>query len=166
MHPKTLALCAVILCAGPPLAHAQAVTDPAAFAQAAGSANMFEVESSQLALDKASRDDVKAFARQMIADHTAAGEKMKAAAAEDGVTPPTAMAAKDQATLETLQGTDGKAFDTAYLDAQATGHDEAVALFQSFSKSGKDSALKTFAAATLPTLEAHQTAVHALAAKD
>lgn len=165
MHPKTLALCAALLCA-PALASAQSPTDPAGFAATAASSNKFEIESSELALDKASNDDVKAFAQHMIDDHTAAGEKMKAAAATDGVTPPTAMAAKDQAALETLQATDDSGFDAAYLAAQVTAHDEAVALFKSFSTSGQESALKSFAAETLPTLEEHQNAVHALAGKD
>lgn len=46
------------------------VTDPAQFASIASVSNMFEIESSKLAREKASSDEVKAFAEQMIADHT------------------------------------------------------------------------------------------------
>lgn len=166
MQTRSLALAAIMLCAGSPFASAQSVTDPAAFAEKAASANMFEIESSELALDQATNDDVKAFAQHMIDDHTAAGEKMKAAAQTDGVTPPAAMAAKEQAELEKLQGAAGGDFDAAYLTAQVAAHDEAVALFESFSQGGQESALKSFAAETLPTLEEHQSAVHALAGKD
>ena len=162
MRTKTLALCAILL-GSPPLATAQSVTDPAAFAAAAASSNMFEIESSELALDKASSDDAKAFAQQMIDDHTAAGEKMKAAAEGDGVVPPAAMAEKEQAQLEKLQSAEGEAFDEAYLAAQVAAHDEAVALFTSFSESGQESALRSFAAETLPALEEHQSAVRDLA---
>jgi putative membrane protein len=162
MHTKSLAFCAILLCSGLP-AGAQSVTDPAAFAEAAASSNMFEIESSELALDKATKDDVKQFAQHMIDDHTAAGEKMKAAAESDGVTPPTAMADKEQAALDKLQSTDEAAFDEAYLTAQVAAHDEAVALFTSFSENGQESALRAFAAETLPTLEEHQSTVHALA---
>ena len=54
---------------------------------------------------------MKQFAQHMIDDHTAAGEKMKAAAGTDGVTPPAAMAEKEQAQLEKLQSAEGEAFD-------------------------------------------------------
>lgn len=166
MHTKTLALCAVVLAAGPPLASAQSVTDPTAFVALAASSNMFEIESSELALDTSTNEDVKAFARHMVDDHTAAGEKMKAAAETDGILPPATMTDKEQAALEPLQAADGGAFDKAYLAAQVSAHDEAVALFRSFSENGQDSAVKRFAAETLPTLEEHQGAVHALAEQD
>ena len=98
----------------------------------------------------------------MIEDHTLAGENMKAAAEADGITPPAAMMEKEQSKLEELQSAEGDAFDQAYLTAQTAAHDEAVALFETFSTEGQESALRKFAAETLPTLQAHQTAVHEL----
>ena len=38
-------------------------------------------------------------------------------------------------------------------------------LFQTYSQSGPDGALKTFAAKTLPTLKMHQQMIHKLAGK-
>ena len=166
MPAKSLALCALLLCSGASVALAQSTTDPATFAATAASSNMFEIESSELARDQATNDDVKAFAQHMIDDHTAAGEKMKTAAEEDGVTPPASMAEKEQAQLEKLQAAEGADFDKAYLTAQVAAHDEAVALFKTFSEDGEKSALKSFAAETLPTLEEHQTMAHDLAGKD
>jgi putative membrane protein len=117
---------------------------------------MFEIESSQLALEKATSDEVKQFAQQMIDDHTLAGEKMKAAAEADGVSPPAGLAEKQQSQLDQLQSAEGEAFDQAYVSAQVAAHDEAVALFENFSETGDESALRAFAAETLPTLEHHQ----------
>ena len=65
----------------------------------------------------------------MIEDHTAAGEKMEAAAEKDGIAPPATMAEKEQAQFEQLQSPEGDSFDQAYLAAQVAAHDEAVALF-------------------------------------
>jgi putative membrane protein len=163
MNRKTLAFCAAVLCVGPTLTLAQPITDPAAFAAVAGSSNMFEIESSEIALDKATNDAVRQFAQQMVDDHTAAGEKMKAAAEADGVTPPAGLAEKEQAELEKLQAAEGADFDAAYVLAQVAAHDEAVALFQSFSENGQESALRGFAAETLPTLEEHRSMVDDLA---
>jgi putative membrane protein len=165
MHTKAFALCAALaLCASPAIAIAQtAPTDAQTFAEVAASSNLFEIESSQLALEQATNDEVRAFAEQMIEDHTLAGENMKAAAEADGITPPAAKMEKEQSKLEELQSAEGEAFDQAYLTAQTAAHDEAVALFETFSTEGQESALRTFAAETLPTLQAHQTAVHGLA---
>ena len=139
------------------------VTDPAEFAKLAASSNMFEIESSELALTQAEDGNVRAFAEHMIQDHTAAGEKMKAAATRDGVVPLTRMAEKEQAELDRLKADDGKTFDQTYLTDQVAAHDEAVALFEGFSTAGQESALRAFAAETLPTLRAHQAAAHELA---
>ena len=164
MHTRTLALCAALgLCLSPAVAIGQTATsDPQAFAEAAASSNMFEIESSELALERATNDDVRAFAEQMVADHTLAGENMKVAAEADGIEPPAAMMAKEQAKLEELQSSEGEAFDEAYLAAQTGAHEEAVALFEAFSTQEEESALRDFAAETLPTLQTHQTGVHGL----
>jgi putative membrane protein len=165
MDTKALTLCAALaLCSSPAIAVAQAApTDPQTFAEVAASSNMFEIESSQLALEQATEQNVRAFAEHMIEDHTAAGEKMEAAAEKDGITPPATMAEKEQSQLEQLQSAEGDAFDQAYVAAQVAAHDEAVALFDTFSLQGQESALREFAAETLPTLQEHQATVHELA---
>lgn len=101
------------------------VTDPAEFAMMAASGNMFEIQSSELALQQIeSGGEVASFAKQMVTDHTAAGEKMAAAAAEEGVPVPEAMSEKHQALMEQLQSADGDAFAAAYIDAQVAAHEE------------------------------------------
>lgn len=163
MQTRILGICAAVaLCAGT-LASAQQVTDAKTFAAAAASSNMFEIASSEIALQKATSDDVKQFAQHMIDDHTAAGVKMNAAAQKDGIAPPDAMLEKDQAQLQKLQSAAPDAFQAEYVAAQATAHDQAVALFKTFSESGQESALRAFAAETLPTLQEHQAEVHKLA---
>lgn len=136
------------------------VTDPAEFASMAAVSNMFEIESSNLALDKASSDEVKAFAEQMIADHTKAGEEMATAAGEEGVVPASQMDQRHQQILNDLNALDGEDFDAAYIRAQVQAHDEAVAMFEGYAADGAEGPLKEFAAATLPTLQQHQSHAH------
>jgi len=133
----------------------QPITDPQQFADSASSSNMFEIQSSQIALDVSDNPDVLAFAEQMVADHTAAGDQMTQAAEADGITPAAGLEELHQAQLDELVDLDGEAFDEAYIAAQVAAHRAAVALFQSFSTDGEDGALKSFAAETLPTLEQH-----------
>jgi len=140
-------------------------TDPAAFATQAGTANQFEIDSSQIALKQSGTAAITSFAQKMIDDHTKAGQAMTQAAKTENVPVPTALDATQQQQLTQLQGLSGKQFDDAYVAAQVTAHDQAVALFSSYSKSGKDGALKDFAAQTLPTLQEHQQMIHQLAGK-
>lgn len=140
-----------------------AVTDPQQFADMASSSNTFEIESSRVALEKSTNDQVLAFAQHMIDDHTKAGQDMMAAAQSDGITPATALQPHHQSQLDELTGLEDEAFDEAYLAAQVAAHDEAVALFEAFSTNGEESALKSFAAETLPTLQEHRAEVGTLA---
>lgn len=50
--------------------------DKATWVKTVAGANFFEIESSKIALEKSSSEDVKKFAQQMIDDHTKAGEKL------------------------------------------------------------------------------------------
>jgi putative membrane protein len=142
---------------------AMTVTDPAQFAAMAGSSNTFEIESSTLAKETSQNQEVIAFADQMIADHTKAAQEMMAAAEADGVTPPADLDEKHQAMMDSLDGLEEAEFDQAYIAAQVQAHDEAVALFESYSTNGPEGALKEFATKTLPTLKMHQEHVHGLA---
>jgi putative membrane protein len=131
------------------------VTAPQDFATKAGGAGMFEIQSSQLALQKSQNDDIKAFAQKMVDDHTKAADELKTAAQTDGVTVPDEMDANSQENLQKLQGASGADFDSLYVQLQTQAHIDAVALFAGYSASGQAGALKDFATKTLPTLKDH-----------
>ncbi len=146
--------------AEPPAAEVDAMLaiDTPTFVKIVSSSNAFEIESSKLAEQKSALPDVKEFATQMIADHTKAGEDLKAALAGSGAAEPptTALAPKHAAMLKLLQDADAASFDMLYIDMQAGAHMEAVSLFQTFAKGGDNDAVKAFATATLPTLQMHK----------
>jgi putative membrane protein len=127
------------------------------FVKKAGVSGMFEIQSSELALKASSNADVKAFARQMIKDHTKASKELKSTARASGEGKvPAALDEQHQALLSELQGKKGEAFDKAYVGEQVQAHDEAVTLFSAYSQSGDDPKLRQFASETLPTLKMHQ----------
>ena len=132
------------------------------FVEMASASNMFEIESSKLAQEKAPSEDVKQFAGQMITDHTKAGEDLKAATDN---APPMKLAPKQAAMMELLQNAQGDAFEQLYIDMQAQAHMEAVMLFRTYSGAGDDEQLVAFAKKTLPTLEQHMMHVKDLVAK-
>lgn len=136
--------------------------DKASFVKQVTSSNMFEIESSKLAEAKAKDADVKEFARQMIADHTKAGEGLKKAAKMDDAAP--AMSPKHAAMIETLKGASDQEFQPLYIEMQTVAHMEAVTLFATYAKGGDDAAVKAFAKETLPKLEMHKMHVMKLVA--
>lgn len=143
-----------------------AMTTPQAFAERAASSNQFEIQSSQLALERSQSQDVIAFAERMIADHQAAGEKMLVAASSEGLIPTAQLMPDHQAQLDNLAGSAAEDFDGAYLGAQLAAHNEAVMLFEGYANQGAEGPLKSFAAETLPTLQSHMEEVKPLAQTD
>lgn len=129
--------------------------DPPAFVEKAATSNLFEIQSSQMARDKATDPALKDFAARMIADHEKAGADLKAAAGDIPV--PAELAPEQAEMIGLLEKAEGTEFDNLYKNMQVRAHAEAVALFQGFAEGGGDSDLKAFAAATLPVLEEHRT---------
>jgi putative membrane protein len=129
--------------------------------------NKFEIDTSQLALKYSKSGDVKAFAQQMINDHTKAGEDFKASLAQANIEPPAdSLDVSHTAKYAKLRlFTTEKGFDAAYSDEQLRAHEDAVATFKDYAATGPTSALKSFAEKTLPTLEHHLEMVKSLKSK-
>jgi putative membrane protein len=179
--PKLVAITTALLLASIPVSFAQtegteSTMTPAAtgekvdtttFVKKVSAANEFEIKSSELAQQKASAEDVKTFAAQMVKDHTKAGEDFKAALSQGDMTSATPETTSPEASmLKELQDASGDSFQMKYIDMQAKAHSEAVALFQNYAQSGDDPALKEFAKKTLPVLQQHERHVKELLAAD
>jgi len=103
------------------------------FVKTVAISDMFEIQASQLALNK---------------DPEVDSSKVKA-------TLPTALDDKHQKMLDDLRAKNGKDFDQAYDRAQQQTHQEAVDLFQKYADGGDNADLKEWAAKTLPHLKEH-----------
>lgn len=147
---------------------AQAAPSAETFVKKATISNLFEIQSSQLALQKSQNEQVKQFAQQMIDDHTKAGDRLKSTlstTAIDSGTVPTTLDAKHQKIEDKLNSASPEKFDKDYIKAQSKAHGEAIALFKSYADNGDNAALKTFAQQTLPTLKKHESEVDVLMAR-
>jgi putative membrane protein len=143
--------------ADPSTKQASAPVEPTAtFVARAAFGNMFEVESSKLALERSNAGAVKAFAQRMVDDHSAASVKFKEAVLEAKLAmPPDKLDAKHQAIVDELAARQGGDFDKAYIEAQYKAHIETVELFKGYAQAGEDTRMRAFAAEMLPKLEAH-----------
>jgi putative membrane protein len=130
------------------------------FVNAAGQAGLVEIRTSEMALEKSKSTAVKAFAQKMIDEHKAAGEKLKAAAAAAALAPPPeTLDDFHMRRINDLVETDGdEDFDADYASLQVDAHNDAIKLFEDYSKdSATISQVKMFADEALPTLTAHKT---------
>jgi len=125
------------------------------FVAKAARGGLAEVEVGQLAAQKASSEEVKKFGQRMVDDHTKANEQLKQVAAEKNIDLPQNLDAKDKATKARLERLSGEQFDKAYMRNMVKYHQKDVAEFEHASKTIKDSAIKSFAEQTLPTLREH-----------
>jgi putative membrane protein len=147
----------------PPPAPPAPVVDPnnplfaPGFLAQAGSANQWEILSSQLALQASQNAAVRNYANLLISDHTRLGAQVTAAAQSAGLTmPPPALLPAQQAALDQLRaaGT-GPGFDMAYRQAQIDAHNQAIALMQNYPAGGDAPALRSAAAGAIPMMQMH-----------
>jgi putative membrane protein len=133
------------------------------FVDKAAIGGKFEVESSKLAHDKLTDQNVKEFAQKMIDDHHAANSRLETIAGEQKLRLPVDLDAPHKSELQKLQ--EGKApLDQPYVEMQRKAHADAVSLFESYAKDGDNAPLKAFAQETLPTLKMHKDMIEEIAA--
>jgi putative membrane protein len=137
---------------------------PNGYAMNAALSDMFEIESSRVALEKAKSPEVKQFAQMMVDGHSKTTAELKTALAAAGVqmTPPAALDERRQEMLTELRGKSAAEFDTAYLDQQSKAHGEALDLHRGYAENGDNAPLKAFAAKTAPIVQQHLDAVKKL----
>ncbi len=134
-----------------------------AFMNDAAPGGLAEVELGRLAAERATSPQVKQFAQQMIEDHSKAGKKLVQLAQLKKVKLPPGILPQAKQTREKLSKLSGENFDREYVKAMVQVHEKDVAAFAAVSQNATDADVKTFAAATLPTLQHHLEMIRALA---
>src|SRR5690606_34415536 len=130
-------------------AQSQPIT-AADFVTQATSSNLFEVQSSQLALERSKNEQIRQFAQRMVKDHTDAMNRMKSTA--QGQQIPGEPAQQHSQMLEQLRNAEDGQFDARYLQMQQQAHQQAVALHERFAQNGDQQQLKQLAQQMLPIL--------------
>lgn len=130
-------------------------TSKRTFVRRAAEGGLAEVQLGELAQQKAESPQVKEFGQRMVTDHTKANDQLKQVAEKEGITVPEKLSAKDEATKARLEKLSGAQFDRAYMATMVRDHTQDVSEFRTQANAEKDSAVKNFAAETLPTLQDH-----------
>ena len=139
------------------------VMTDADFMLKAAEAGVKEVEVGKLAAEKASDQDVKAFGRRLVVDHSIANEELLKLSTTRKVALPVKLntdltePAKpgQHAAPADLMTLEGAAFDRAFLDQVVKDHQEALDLFDEVADHSQDSELKEWAERKHQTLQDH-----------
>ena len=158
---KVLLTCLAIII--PVAAMAADATPDSAFYKKAAEGGMAEVELGMLAQEKSENPAVKDFGAMMVKDHAMANEKLKAIAESKNIKLPNSPSVGQKATKAKLEILSGTTFDKSYIKGMIKDHEEDIQEFKREAASGGDADAKAYAAATLPTLQAHLKKIRTIA---
>jgi putative membrane protein len=142
------------------------------FVAGAAMGDMYEIESSKLAMERSRSKDVKDFAKMMIDAHTKRAADLKSVISKTGITTPipAALDARHQSLIDDLKGAKREDFDGRYVSQQEGAHNEALILMRGYANSGDNPDMKSFAAKTQGAVQMHidmlKTLDDAMAGKD
>src|SRR4026209_324610 len=127
MQKQLTLLVMVLALLSPGLLWAEAKPTDPQIAHIAYTAGLLDVEAGKQALEKSKNEEVRAFAQQMIGDHTAVNDQALALVKKLNVTPEDnatsqSLIKQAKATREKLAGLTGAAFDKAYVDNEVAYH--------------------------------------------
>jgi putative membrane protein len=119
-------------------------------------ANIAEIESGKVAVEKSQNEDVKKFAQMMVDDHSKALMDVQKLAESKSVTLPTDPDVKHKATMLEFKALSGKTFDSRYVKQAGVGDHEATdKLLKKTQANAKDADLKALAGKMIPVVEGH-----------
>jgi Predicted outer membrane protein len=131
-----------------------------AFVENAAMSDMYEIEAGKLAQQKGQHADVKAFGKQMVADHTAMSNELKALLQKHNLTAPAELDQRRKGMLDNLIAANGADFDKAYIAQQDAAHGEAHTLMTGYAQNGDNADLKALAQKAAPKIQSHHDRVN------
>lgn len=119
-------------------------------------ANIAEIGTGRLALEKSRSAQVRKFAQHMVDEHTAALAELQTLAQAKGVKLPDGTDMKHKTMAAALKVMTGDSFDNQYMKRAGVGdHEQTIGLLQKVQENAKDPELKAMAAKMLPTVQEH-----------
>jgi len=135
------------------------------FVQNAAIGDLYEIASAELALERSSSPEVRAWAVQMIDDHMTSAHQLSAALEMNetrGVAPiPTELDSRRRTMFEHLESVPADKFDAQYLDQQLLAHEETLTLLKTYGRDGDNPQLRSFASGSAPVVARHLSHVKA-----
>ena len=112
-----------------------------------------QIKLAELALEKSENQTVRAFALQIISEHSSASEKLLESSGDKEIKPTNNLAASQQKIYERLVQLSTGEFDLAYIEVEIESLKDHLNLYRTEARKGNGSKLEAIAARTLPKLE-------------
>lgn len=147
-----------------PMSAFAAPSEGRTFVRLAGAGDLFEIQSSQVALERTQNPEIRRYAQMLIEHHTRLSAATERAARQAGLRPnPPALEPHQQAMLSDLQAARGREFDSLYVRYQIAAHQGALGLHTNYSMHGDRPQLRRAAASARPVVQGHLTEVEHMA---
>jgi putative membrane protein len=136
---------------------ASSITRPQ-FIQHAVVANLYVIEAARIAIERARRHDVAEFARAILTDHEKIRSELLSfiGGGNSPQMPPEEVDGLHRILLGDLHGAADDAFDARYAAQQQIAFGEALTLFKTYYRTGRDEGLRSLIAIATPLLEQHR----------
>jgi len=134
----------------------QATAEEAKFVVKAGEINLAEINLGQLAAQRASRQDIRQFASQLVRDHSTNLQQLNQLANRHSWKGAERMDQEHQQLFQKLAAMQGQQFDQDFLKKMVEGHKKAAEIFKHASENCKNAELKQYATQTLAAIQQHE----------
>jgi putative membrane protein len=126
------------------------------FVKEVAMSDMTEIAASKIGQERGNAGE-KAFAGQMITDHTKTSTELKQLVSSGDVKAeiPATLDSSSQSKVDKLKNAKPDDFSSTFDSMQVSAHKEAVSLFERYAKGGDNPKLKDWAGKTLPHLQHH-----------
>ena len=122
----------------------------------AGASDLYEIQSSQMATQRATRPEVRQYAQMLIQHHQMTTQQLMGAARAAGLNPPPPrLLPMQQRMLAQLSRASGTSFDRMYMMQQVPAHQMALNLHRTYASGGDRQPLRTVAGNAVPIVTQH-----------
>ncbi|MGC1240660.1 MAG: DUF4142 domain-containing protein [Chryseosolibacter sp.] len=126
------------------------------YVEKAARSNMAEIKFGELAATKATDSVVRAYAQEMVTEHTTAQNELEEIADDfKGVEWPNDLDEGHDEIKNQLDEADGYSFDSLYISTQVMMHEDARAMFATATTGSTEARVKAYASKYLPHIEMH-----------
>ncbi|WP_268796254.1 DUF4142 domain-containing protein [Sphingomonas sp. Leaf412] len=140
----------------PPPPPTEAKTSAAPYVKAAGMSDLYEINSSQVAMERSQNPAIRRYAAMLIKHHQMTTASTMAAAKKAGMSPAKPMLDPGaSASVRELQTVAVANFDRTYLAQQVPAHQAALDLHMSYGRDGDQPALRASAKKAVPIVKQH-----------
>ncbi len=121
-------------------------------------ANLAEIETGRLALEKTQNPQVRKFAQLMIDDHNTALNELRLIAANKNIALPESTDLQHKALATALKLLSGDTFDRQYIARSGVNdHERTLQLLEKAQNEGRDMEFKAYASKMVPIVREHLT---------